>query len=119
MNKLSLNIKKTKYIVFHHEKKGDDTKLHLKLNNLPLIRVKTFNFLGLRINENLKWKEHISTVANKISKTIGVMNCIKNVPTQILKCIYSSLILSRLHYCNLALGYNPGRLIDLQKKPYE
>ena len=117
MNKLSLNIKKTKYIVFHHQRKGDDTKLHLKLNNLPLSRVKTFNFLGLRINENLKWKDHISEVANKISKTIGVMNRIKNVvPTQILKCIYSSLILSRLHYCNLAWGYNPGRLIGLQKK---
>jgi hypothetical protein len=118
MNKLSLNVKKTKYIAFHHQSKnGDNIKLQLKFNQLLLTRVKTFNFLGLRINETLNWKEHITEVANKISKTIGVMHRLKHiVPTHILKLIYSSLILSRLHYCNLAWGHKPGRLIALQKK---
>ena len=118
MNKLSLNVKKTKYIAFHHQSnKGDNIKLQLKFNQLLLTRVKSFNFLGLRINETLTWKDHIIEVSNKISKTIGVMHRLKNiVPTRILKLIYSSLILSRLHYCNLAWGHKPGRLITLQKK---
>ena len=42
---------------------------------------------------------------------------LKNIlPSQILKLIYTSLILPRIHYGNLAWGYAPGRIEILQKK---
>ena len=45
------------------------------------------------------------------------MNRLKNIlPSHILKTIYSSLILSRLHYCNLVWGHKPNRLKTLQKR---
>jgi hypothetical protein len=117
LNKLSLNVKKTKFMVFRHRSKNIDQKLHLFLNGKEITRVTSFNFLGLKISENLTWKDHITDVGNKISSTIGVMSRLKNVlPTHILKLIYSSLILPRLHYCNLIWGHTPGRLETLQKK---
>ena len=48
VNKLSLNVKKTKYIIFHAiNKKSEDVVPDLEINGIPLERVKSFNFLGL------------------------------------------------------------------------
>ncbi len=117
LNKLSLNVKKTKFMFFHNRKDTIKSNLKLNINNVAIEQVKKFCFLGLIINDSLNWKDHINEISNKIAKTVGVMNRMKNsVPTKALKLIYSSLILSRLHYCNLVWGHKPGRLITLQKK---
>jgi hypothetical protein len=117
LNKLSLNTKKTKFMVFRHKTNKREIKLNLKMNDILVEQVKAFTFLGLRVNETLTWTDHIEEVANKISKTIGILNRLKkSLPSNILKTIYSALILPRLHYCNLAWGYHPGRLEVLQKK---
>ena len=117
LNKLSLNVKKTKYIVFHHKGHNTNVRLSLSINNTPIERVKTFRFLGLVLNETLTWSDHILDTANKISKTLGIMSRLKNtLPGKVLKLIYTSLILPRLHYCNLAWGHKPERLNGLQKR---
>ena len=117
INKLSLNIKKTKYMIFHSKRSTLKYEIDLQINAQPIERVKNFIFLGLTLDETLSWKTHIQDVSNKISKTIGILNRLKNVlPGNILKLIYSSLVLPRIYYCNLAWGHNPGRIIKLQKK---
>ncbi len=117
LNKLSLNIKKTKYMVFKHKSSKREINLSLKLNSIEIAQVKSFTFLGLKLNETLTWNDHIEETSNKVSKTIGVMNRLKNVlPTKVLRMIYTSLILPRFYYCNLAWGKKPGRLEQLQKK---
>ena len=56
-NKLSVNIKKTKYILFHNLHKNiENIKLDLKLNNTLIERVNKFNFLGVTLDEHLNWK---------------------------------------------------------------
>lgn len=118
VNKLSLNVKKTKFMVFHTIQKVISPFVpDLKIGNVTLDRVKNFNFLGLTLNENMSWKPHTDIVANKISKYIGVMNRLKRyLPSHILKTIYNSLIQSNLNYSLLAWGFNCGRLKQLQKK---
>jgi len=117
INKLSLNVKKTKYIIFKSIRQTWNPKLTLKLNHQILEQVENFCFLGLTINEKLSWKPHIQLISNKISRTIGVLNKMKRfLPGNILKIIYSSLILPRIYYCNLAWGHKPERMIKLQKK---
>jgi hypothetical protein len=116
INKLSLNVKKTKFMVFQNKNKVN-SNLKLKLNDVEIEKVQKFCFLGLTINDTLTWNDHINEIANKISKTVGVMSRMKNIiPSSALKLIYSSLILSRLHYCNLVWGHKPGRLVTVQKK---
>ena len=83
VNKLSLNAEKTKYMIFHNYQKviAENDIPHLTLNGSVIERVTQFNFLGLTINENMNWKSHSSKIANKISRTLGVMNRLKKIPT--------------------------------------
>ncbi len=57
VNKLSLNIKKSKYMIFHTGKKRVQS-LILKIDNINIERVSEFNFLGLTLDEHLTWKCH-------------------------------------------------------------
>ena len=82
-------------------------------------RTPTFNFLGIVINEFLTWSDHILYISQKINPVVGLLNILKHqLPTRILKMIYNSLILSRLHYGNILWGGNPGSLIKLNKRAF-
>ena len=87
------------------------------MDGKQISQVEKFMFLGLTINETLTWKDHMENIANRISKTLGILSRLKHsLPHNILKMIYTSLILPRLHCCNLAWGFRPGRIELLQKK---
>ena len=89
----------------------------LYINDTKIQFVADFNFLGIILNENLKWKSHENMVAKKISKTIGVMARLKNVlPVNVLRNIYNALILSHLNYGNIIWGTCKTYLFKLQKK---
>ena len=64
-NKLSLNINKTKYILFHKAPKHVP-HIHLHINNNEISHGKTFNLLGLQMNDNLKWNTHIDHVSKRL-----------------------------------------------------
>ncbi len=72
LNKLSLNIKKTKYMIFHRPRRRVLPSFVLKMEDTDIEKVSNFNFLGLTIN--LYWKSHIDNISNKISKNIGIIN---------------------------------------------
>ena len=72
-NKLSLNIKKSNYIIFTPRQRRQTLDLLLEINNHRLERVKETSFLGVILDESLTWKSHISYVASKISKSIGII----------------------------------------------
>ena len=117
VNKLSLNVGKTKFMIFH--KKGK--KLHdlsLSMNGVTLERVQSFTFLGLTVDENISWKMHINKISSKIARTIGILSRLKRfLPKSVLIIIYNSLILPYLNYCLLCWGYVcTNRLFSLQKK---
>ena len=83
-NKLSLNIKNTKCLYFHKPQKKL-TPLRLNINKTTIEKVNLFNYLGIILNENLTWRNHIEMVVNKIEKITGVLNRQKYVyPWQIL-----------------------------------
>ena len=115
-NKLSLNIKKTKYMMFHTVQRKVPV-LDLRIDGINIERVSQFSFLGLTLNENLTWHDHVNKIANKISKNIGVLNRLKHyIPLKTKLTIYNALILSHLNFCILAWGTNYKRLFTLQKK---
>ena len=80
VNKLSLNIPKTKFMIFHHKQRKIDNFIpELKINDYVIERVCEFNFLGLIIDESLSWNAHIQKVSNKISRTLGTLNRLKRL----------------------------------------
>ena len=118
-NKLSLNVKKSKYIIFHMPQKKINPLL-LVINGTIIERVSNFDFLGLTLNEHLDWKPHIDKISNKISRSIGILNRHKHfIPLHSKLHIYSSLILSYLNYGILSWGYRCERIVKLQKKLFE
>ena len=73
-NKLLLNADKTKLIVFTSRKcrnKPRDTCI--KINGVTVKQVEHETFLGLELDETLKWYSHTDKIANCISKKIGVL----------------------------------------------
>ena len=115
-NKLSLNFNKTKYMQFHKAPKHVP-HLHLQINNNEISRVETFNFLGLQINDNLKWNTHIDHISKKMSRIIGILNQMKMIfPQEILLSIYNTLILPHLNYCILSWGKYGESVTLLQKR---
>ena len=116
LNKLSLNVQKSKYMIFHTPKKKVDS-LHLTIDGTIIERVSDFNFLGLTLDENLNWKSQLNKISNNISKSIGILNKIKRIiPLKTKILIYNSLILPRLNYGILVWGYHCERVTQLQKK---
>ena len=118
INKLSLNVKKTKFMLFHfHQRNVNSFTLKLAINSEPIERVREFNFLCLTIDEHISWTPHIQKISNKISRTIGIMCRLKRfLPTRILKLMYTSLILPYIQFSILTWGFRIGRIEKLQKR---
>ena len=119
INKLSLNVQKTKFMIFHNYQKvisaNEIPKLIICETNIE--RVTTFNFMGITINEYINWSAHTSKIANKISRTLGVMNGLKRyLPISVMKLMYESLILSQLQFGITCWGFECNRLFKLQKR---
>ena len=76
-NKLSLNINKTKHMIFQMPKKL--TVPPLISDGVNIERVQHFNFLGLTLDTHFNWHKRIEKVANKCCRTIGIINKLKRV----------------------------------------
>ena len=115
-NGLQLNVKKTKYMLFHKQNKIIN-KLNLRINNNIINETDKFNFLGLHINSRLTWDSHIKEVSTKIIRTTGIIKKLQlTFPKNILLSIYNSLILPHINYCILSWGYNSNKIFMLHKK---
>ena len=115
-NGLQLNVKKTKYMLFHKQNKIIN-KLNLRINNNIINETDKFNFLRLHINSRLTWDSHIKEVSTKIIRTTGIIKKLQlTFPKNILLSIYNSLILPHINYCILSWGYNSNKIFMLQKK---
>ena len=116
INKLSLNKNKSKYMTFHMPKKQIQ-HLTLKIDGINIEKVEEFNFLGLTMDTNLKWKKHTDKISNKCSKITGVLNRLKLLFPQEIKCLlYNSLIVPHINYCITAWGFHRNRITIIQKK---
>ena len=120
VNKLSLNIGKTHYMVFHSKNKCS-VDMNIKIDNNIINRVSYTKFLGIIIDEKLNWKQHINYVSGKVSRCIGmIIKSRKVLNTESLLTLYYSFIYPFLIYCNHVWGStyisHLNKLELLQKK---
>ena len=119
-NKLSLNVRKTKFMLFHSnqaKRKKQDIPT-LNINNSEIERVSNFKFLGITFDDTLSWNHHVNYIANKIARATGTLSRLKHyLPYQILLLIYNALVGSHLIYGITVWGFhNCKRLITTQKR---
>jgi len=82
-------------------------KFSLPSDNISLTQVKSSKFLGIYVDEQLTWNEHINNISIKIAKSIGVIfRIVYLLPSNIRLNLYYSLIYSYLSYCNIAWASN-------------
>ena len=116
-----LNANKTKYIVVTPKNKHPPgTEYHLSLKGIPLCRVGntykecTTKFLGIQIDENLSWKNQLSSINRSISRSLFMIKQVKNIlPSRCLLNLYFALVHPYLSYGILAWGHAPSS--SLQK----
>src|SRR6218665_414601 len=78
VNKLSLNINKSNNMIFKSKKShnldfSNLTNLNLLIDNTQLSMVSKVKFLGVIIDEHLTWKPHIEHVKSKVTKIVGIV----------------------------------------------
>ena len=105
-NKLSINIKKTKFTLFHKNSVKDEIPLKLAalvIANKSVERKPSIKLLGVMLDERISWIDNAGTVENKIAKNICLLYRVSQfLKEDSLKSIYFSYIHSYLNYANTA-----------------
>ena len=98
-NHLTINFKKTNYIIFGPKILTKNLASCLYIDQIPIEQVHQTKFLGFIITENLSWLDHILYISSKISKTIGILFKIRSkLSLNIMIKMYYSLIYPYLIY---------------------
>ena len=98
-NKLSLNVKKTKYMLFCIKNSPIEGG-NILLNGEIIDKVNHFKFLGVIIDSHLSWMDHVQHIRKKISKWIGILYKTKDyLKSDTLLTLYYSFVYPYLIYC--------------------
>ena len=104
INKLSLNIKKTQFMVFT-SRNSAKPDIEIAINGNKIEQTFQTKFLGVIIDSQLTWKHHISYICGKIAKGIGIIiKARKLFDQETLVTLYYSFIYPYLQYCNHVWG---------------
>ena len=98
-NKLSLNIEKTSFVVFHSPQIRIAHKLNLRISNMSVKFDDQVKYLGLIFDSNLIWKPYLHELSKKISRGNEVLSKIRYyINRNILLQLYYALIYPFLTY---------------------
>jgi len=119
VNKLSLNLSKTSYMIFGNKKSNFECSIEIDKNVIE--RVNVTKFLGCYIDSKLTWCDHIKYIKNKIAKNLSIMYKVKHVlDSEAMRSLYCAIISPYLNYCCEIWGNNYTEriktLVIIQKK---
>ncbi len=99
-NRLSLNIEKTEYSIFHNNRTQIPNKCNcLTFDNITIKRVATAKYLGIVMDDKLTWESHIKYLIDKLVRYTCIFKLIsKLVPTVCKKQLYYTNEYSRVQY---------------------
>ena len=98
-NKLSLNVEKSNYIIFHPVQKKINHQVNIFLKSQLIKQVLDTSYLGVVIDCHLNWKAHVAMLSKKIKRNVGAISKIRQfVSSDILKNLYYSLVYPFLIY---------------------
>ena len=93
-----LSISKISYIISNQK-----NAIEIKIRDSILAKVSTVKFLGVTLDENLTFNDHVKNITTKIYKSVGVMGRIHcQLPADTMVKLYYSLVYYYLTYALLA-----------------
>ena len=75
-NKLTLNASRSNCVLFH-QKKNITAQITLTVNNVTLPLVKNVKFLGVWVDRNLDWCEHVNKLILKLKRNLNLLKVTK------------------------------------------
>jgi len=114
-NKLILNVKKSNFLLigcsFRLSKVGS---IHISADNVPLDNVESYTYLVIVINNRFSWSDYIDYICGMISKTLGLLRCIKScLPLKARITFFNSFILPLFDYGDIIWGDRGKCLLDV------
>ena len=119
-NKLSLNIDKTNFMLF--KPKGKRTPaINIYIEGHQVHQVSEAKFLGVILDDNLNWSNHIAYIKRKVAKSVGIIIKARKVfNKETMLSLYNSLVYPYLSYCihvwGSAYEVHLSDLVVLQKR---
>ena len=112
--KMFLNGSKTKFMLFSMLGKKINFLDSLRLNGgLIIERVKTYKYLGLILDENLTFTDHVHSLEKKLAPANGVLWKLNNVlPFHHKKVVYNTLFQSHLSYMSSIWALIPFQSLE-------
>ena len=113
-SKLSLNVNKSNFLFFSNRK--DKEPPELKIQGTIIENKEVVKYLGIMIDNKLKWDHHMKMVSQRISRGIGILHLTKFlVPPTLLCNLYYSFVQFHLLYGILAWGSPLSHLTNINK----
>ncbi len=99
-NLMKVNVSKTKVMLLGTTcKTSKIDNVNVMMNNTKVEKVNCFKYLGVTIDANLKWNDHINNVYRNLCNSLGIMRRIKPfVPQSSLITIYNTMFLPHFDY---------------------
>ena len=89
-NKLTLNHTKSKFMVIN--KRGGNCNLNVRINNELIEQVYSIEYLGITIDSDLSWNEHINQLESSLSTAPRIISELRHyVSCECLKSYYTKL----------------------------
>ena len=105
-----INIDKCKYIIIN-DKNGTRGK-RISINDITLERVEKIKYLGVLLDERVKFEMHAKYIMNKISKQTHLLSKLgKNLSFYTKLLLYKSMIAPQFIFCSTILNGLPDYLI--------
>ena len=101
-NRLTLNTKKTKFMIFGTRNKlRQVTNAPIFINGDEIEKVTNFKYLGVYLDETLSFDKHMDYIYNKACSKLGAIRKLRvNVDQSTALRLYKSLVLPHFDYCD-------------------
>ena len=99
-NRLTINYKKTCFVLFRTKNKKLPNHLqNIKIDDIVINRVTVTKYLGIYMDEHLTWETHITHLCKSLMKYFGIFKKLKDSITKdIARKLYYAFIYSRIDY---------------------
>ena len=99
-NKMTLNAEKSTFTIFKSSRNNiPNLPSTIKFLDHEIKRTPFIKFLGLTLDENLTWNQHINELCNKLKSLFHIFYNIRDyVSTNEIQAIYYTLVYSRIKY---------------------
>ena len=121
VNRLSLNIDKTNFVIFHPFNKPLKNNITILIHKKAISEKNSIKYLGVMIDSTLSWKDHVLLLSKKLSRVVGILYKLRHfVNIKVMNNIYYALFYSHIVYAIEVWGSTSNiyinNIITLQKR---